>query len=138
MIGNNVILIGRFTADPELRQTQSGVSVTSFTLAVNKPYNKEHDHPEANFINCVAWRGTAEFINKYFRKGNKIAIRGYIQTRKFTDKNGNNRTAFEIVVDEAGFIEAKKDNNDANFDVECENTSNNNDDAVETDEDLPF
>lgn len=103
---NKVILIGRLTADLELKQTQNGISVASFSIACNRPYNKDKER-EADFINCVAWRGTAEFISKYFRKGNAIGVDGSIQTRKYTDKNGNNRTATEVLINNAFFVESK-------------------------------
>ena len=99
---------GRLTADPELKTTQSGISVTSFSVAVNRPY-RTGEEQQTDFINVVAWRKTAEFIAKYFKKGNMIGIEGSIQTRKYTDKNGNNRTAFEVVVNNAQFVESKRD-----------------------------
>lgn len=100
---NNVILTGRLTADPELKTTQSGVSVTSFTIAVDRPY-KSGEEKKTDFINIVAWRGTAEFVTHYFTKGSLIGIEGSIQTRKFQDKDGNNRTVFEVVANNAQFI----------------------------------
>lgn len=105
---NLVVLTGRLTADPELKTTPNGISVTSFSIAVSRPYRKGEES-QADFINIVAWRQTAEFITKYFKKGNMIGIEGSIQTRRYTDKNGNNRTAFEVVVNNAQFVEAKKD-----------------------------
>lgn len=105
---NKALLQGRFTADPELRSTQSGVSVTTFTLAVNRSYRKE-GQPDADFINCVAWRSTAEFVCKYFQKGMLAVVDGSIQTRSYTDKDGNKRTAFEVVVDNIYFADSKKD-----------------------------
>ena len=105
---NLVVLTGRLTADPELKTTQSGISVTSFSVAVNRPY-RTGEEQQTDFINVVAWRKTAEFIAKYFKKGNLIGIEGSIQTRKYTDKNGNNRTAFEVVVNNAQFVESKRD-----------------------------
>ena len=105
---NLVVLTGRLTADPELKTTQSGISVTSFSVAVNRPY-RTGEEQLTDFINVVAWRKTAEFIAKYFKKGNMIGIEGSIQTRKYTDKNGNNRTAFEVVVNNAQFVESKRD-----------------------------
>ena len=105
---NLVVLTGRLTADPELKTTQSGLSVTSFSVAVNRPY-RTGEEQQTDFINVVAWRKTAEFIAKYFKKGNMIGIEGSIQTRKYTDKNGNNRTAFEVVVNNAQFVESKRD-----------------------------
>ena len=105
---NLVVLTGRLTADPELKTTQSGISVTSFSVAVNRPY-RTGEEQQTDFITVVAWRKTAEFIAKYFKKGNMIGIEGSIQTRKYTDKNGNNRTAFEVVVNNAQFVESKRD-----------------------------
>lgn len=105
---NIVILTGRLTADPELKTTPNGISVTSFSIAVSRRY-RSGEETQADFINIVAWRQTAEFITKYFKKGSMIGIEGSIQTRKYTDKNGNNRTAFEVVANNAQFVESKKD-----------------------------
>ena len=100
---NNVVLMGRLVAAPELRSTGTGISVTSFTLAVERAYAKSGEQRQADFIDCVAWRNTAEFITKYFQKGSMIAITGSIQTRNYEDKNGNKRKAVEILVDNASF-----------------------------------
>ena len=105
---NKVILGGRLTADPELKQTPSGVSVASFSLAVNRKYQKDGAQ-ETDFINCTAWRATAEFISKYFRKGSALCIVGSIQTRSRTDNNGQKRYATEVIVDEAMFVDGKND-----------------------------
>lgn len=100
---NKVILIGNMTADPELKATASGTSVTTFNLAVNRKHSK--DAPEVcDFITCVAWRQTAAFISRYFRKGNPILVCGQIQTRTWTDQQGQKRYATEVVADEASFI----------------------------------
>jgi single stranded DNA-binding protein (ssb) len=104
---NVVALLGRLTADPELRQTPQGVSVTTFTLAVNRSYVKQGEQRQADFIDIVAWRGTAEFICKYFKKGQMMAVNGSIQTRTYQDKNGNNRKAFEILADNVYFADSK-------------------------------
>ena len=104
---NVVMLIGRMVADPELKQTPSGVSVTSFSIAVNRRYTKGEEQ-QADFINVVAWRNTADFIAKYFKKGSAIFINGAIQTRSWTDSNGNKRYATEVVADEAQFVDSKK------------------------------
>lgn len=109
---NKALLQGRFTADPELRSTQSGVSVTTFTLAVNRSYQKDGKQ-ETDFINCVAWRSTAEFVCKYFQKGMLAVVDGSIQTRSYTDKDGNKRTAFEVVVDNIYFADSKKEDRPA-------------------------
>lgn len=105
---NLVVLTGRLTADPELKTTANGISVASFSIAVARRY-RAGEEAQTDFINVVAWRQTAEFISKYFKKGNMIGIEGSIQTRRYTDKNGNNRTAFEVVVNNAQFVESKRD-----------------------------
>ena len=107
---NKVILGGRLTADPELKTTPSGVSVTSFTVAVNRRFGgKSGEEAQADFINVTAWRQTAEFITKYFRKANSICIVGSIQTRSWMDQQGQKRFATEIVADEAYFVDAKSE-----------------------------
>lgn len=104
---NVVVLTGRLTADPELKTTANGISVCSFSIAVERRY-KQGEERQADFINIVTWRGSAEFVSKYFKKGQMIAIRGSIQTRKYQDKDGNNRTAFEIVADDVQFADFGK------------------------------
>jgi single-strand DNA-binding protein len=104
---NLVVLSGRLTADPELKTTPSGVSVCSFTIAVERRY-KQGEERQADFVNIVAWRQTAEFVSKFFSKGSMIGIEGSIQTRKYQDKDGKNRTAFEVVANNVQFIESKK------------------------------
>ena len=104
---NKVILIGNLTADPELKQTPGGVSVVSFSIGVGRKYTKQGEQPQTDFINIVAWRTTADFVAKYFRKGNAICICGSIQTRSWTDNNGNKRYATEVVADEVSFVEKK-------------------------------
>ena len=105
---NIVVLTGRLTADPELKTTQSGLSVTSFSIAVDRRFGSGEER-QTDFINIVAWRQQAEFVAKYFKKGNLIGIEGSIQTRKYTDKNGNNRTAFEVVANNIQVVESKRD-----------------------------
>lgn len=105
---NKVILIGRFTRDPELRSTPSGISTCSFSLAVDRNYSSQNGERQTDFINCVAWRRTAEFISKYFSKGNLVCVEGSIQTRSWKDNDGNNRYATDVVVDQTYFVESKK------------------------------
>lgn len=105
---NNVNLLGRITADIELKHTPSNVAVVSFTLAVDRGYKNEDGTKQTDFIDIVAWRNTAEFIAKYFSKGQKMAIQGRLQTRDWEDKNGNKRKAVEVVVDNAYFADGKK------------------------------
>ena len=100
---NIAAIMGRLTADPELRKTPSGVSVTTFTLAVDRSYVKQGEERQADFIDVVAWRGTAEFVCKYFSKGRMMAVDGSIQTRSYEDKNGNKRKAVEIVANNVSF-----------------------------------
>lgn len=104
---NIAIIMGRLTADPELRTTGSGISVASFTVAVNRNYKAGEE--QTDFINVVAWRQTAEFVSRYFKRGSMIAVRGRIQQRNYEDKNGNKRTAFEIVADEVSFCGSKSE-----------------------------
>lgn len=112
---NKVTLGGRLCEDPELKSTQSGLSVLSFRLAVNRrtaPKNADGTvgKPLTDFISCVAWRERAEFIAKYFRKGSSIAVSGAIQTRSFTDQQGNKRYAVEVIADEIYFVDSKAEN----------------------------
>lgn len=105
---NKVILGGRLTADPELKTTPSGIPVTTFTVAVNRRFaDKQTGENTADFFNVTAWRQTAEFITKFFRKASTICVVGSIQTRTWTDQNGQKRYATEIVADEAYFVDAK-------------------------------
>ena len=122
--------MGRLTKDAELRQTQGGVPVASFSLAVERRFQKG----EVDFINCVAWRQTAEFVAKWFQKGSMIAVVGSIQTRRYTDNEGKERTVTEVVADEAYFTGSKSDT------VPAINIPQGNADfnVVEDDGDLPF
>ena len=109
---NKVILAGRITADPELKQTPSGVSLVTFSLAVNRRFasrDGQNQQPEADFFRITAWRSTAEFIAKYFRKGSALCITGSIQTRTWQDANGQKRYATDVVADEAMFVDSKND-----------------------------
>ena len=120
---NKVVLAGRVTADIELKQTSSGISVVSFSIAVNRRYvSKSADaqaQQQADFINVTAWRNTAEFISKYFHKGSAICITGSIQTRKWQDQQGNNRYSTEVVADEAMFVESKSDASQGSYSPEA-------------------
>ena len=101
---NSIIVMGRLTADPELRSTSSGLSVTSFTVAVDRGYVRAGEEKKADFIPVVAWRQTADFVSKYFRKGSMIAVQGSLQSRSYEDKNGNKRVSAEIIVEEVSFV----------------------------------
>lgn len=106
---NCAVIMGRLTADPELRTTTSGISVTSFSVAVDRSYVRPGEERQTDFINVVAWRQTAEFVTRYFHKGSMIAVQGSIQTRNYEDKTGAKRTAFEIVADNVSFCGSKND-----------------------------
>ena len=108
MAFNKVILMGRLTADPELKQTATGLAVTSFSLAVDRKYNKGEEK-QCDFITIVAWKQTAEFICRYFKKGQAMLVCGELQTRTWTDQNGNKRHATEVLASEAAFCESKKE-----------------------------
>lgn len=101
---NKVILIGNLTADPELKQTASGVSVSSFAIAVNRRFKSENGQQECDFISIVAWRQQAEFVCRYFKKGTPILVCGQLQTRSWTDNQGNKRYATEVVAEEVSFV----------------------------------
>ena len=115
---NKVMIGGRLTEDPELRATATGISSTSFSVAVTRRFasgeNGESGEKATDFLSCVAWRTKAEGICKYFHKGSSIFISGALQVRKYTDKNGNNRTATEILVDDFYFVDSKKDSSPDN------------------------
>lgn len=104
---NVAILMGRLVADPELKQTPNGVPVIAFRIAVDRAYVPKGGERQADFIDIVAWRNTAEFVSKYFSKGKMIIVEGSIQTRSYEDKNGNKRTAVEVLADNVQFGESK-------------------------------
>ena len=107
---NKVTLGGRLTADPALKTTPSGVSVTTFTIAINRRFGgKDGEEPQVDLINVTAWRSVAEFITRYFRKGSSLCVVGSIQTRSWTDQSGQKRFATEVLAEEAYFVDAKAD-----------------------------
>lgn len=136
---NKIILTGRLTADPELKKTTSNLSVTSFTLAVDRNYQSGGEK-KADFINCVAWRQTAEFITRYFTKGSLIALVGELQQKNYQTQSGEKRTTFEVNVNEVSFCESRKA---APAESERTDILGNTDDAAgyedyDTDTALPF
>ena len=131
---NKVILGGRLTADVELKATPNGVAVCQFTIATNR---KGKD-AQTDFINCVAWRQTAEFISKYFAKGSSICIVGNIQTRSWTDKDGGKRFATEVIVDEALFVDSKSDAGQAESAPTFSTATAPSFSETSVDDDLPF
>jgi single-strand DNA-binding protein len=130
---NRAILMGRLVADPELRNTPSGVAVVQFRLAVDRDYTPKGQEKQTDFINIVAWRNTAEFIAKYFEKGQLIALAGSIQTRSYTDNQGNKRSVTEVIANQAYFCGGKNDNK-----KEKPSFDENDFEEINTDYDLPF
>ena len=107
MAFNKVILVGNLVADPELKTTQSGISVTTFRIAVNRRMSKSNDQPQTDFFNIVAWRQTAEFVSRFFTKGKAILVCGSLQTRTWTDNDNNKHYITEVVADEVQFVDRK-------------------------------
>jgi single-strand DNA-binding protein len=141
---NKVILGGRLTADPELKQTPSGLSVCQISIAINRKKQKDQTEQQADFINCTAWRSTAEFISKYFRKGSSICVTGSIQTKSWTDQQNNKRYATEVVIDEAMFVDSKNESSTTQtteqptFTPDTNAFDNADFEVMSSGEDLPF
>ena len=113
---NHITVMGRLTRDPELRRTGSGIAVASFRVAVDRDYaSKDGGERKTDFIDCVAWRQTGEFISKYFAKGRMIVVDGRLEMRDWTDKEGNKRTSAEVIVDNAYFGDSKRDGDSGSF-----------------------
>lgn len=106
---NHITIMGRLTRDPELRRTGSGIAVTSFTIAVDRDYKSGNNEKEVDFIDCIAWRQTREFMAKYFTKGRMAVVSGRLQTRGWTDKNGNKRKATEVIAENVYFGDSKNE-----------------------------
>ena len=106
---NKVILMGRFAADPVLRHTKSGTPVATFRLAVDRDFKDKDGSRQTDWLDCVAWKGTAEFISRYFSKGRLVVVEGALQTRSWTDKDGNKRVSVETIVSSAWFADSKKE-----------------------------
>ncbi len=112
---NHITIMGRLTRDPELRRTGSGIAVASFTVAVDRDFGgRDGGEKETDFIDCVAWRQTGEFVSKYFTKGRMIVVSGRLQIRSWTDKDGNKRRTAEVVADNCYFGDSKRDNDSGN------------------------
>ena len=123
---NHIVIMGRLTRDPELRTTQAGVSVTSFTVAVDRDFGgRDGGERQTDFIDCVAWRNTSEFVSKYFHKGSMIVVSGRLQSRKWQDKEGNNRVNWEINADNVYFGESRRDRDSNRSDNYSGNYSSN-------------
>lgn len=131
---NQIVIMGRLTKDPELRRTGSGTAVTSFTLAVDRDFtDKTSGKKETDFIDCVAWKHTAEFVDEYFSKGRMAVVHGRLQICLWTDKDGNKRRTAEVVADDVYFGDSKKDNDNGVYDPQAGFTPLDGEDS-----DLPF
>lgn len=145
---NKVILIGNLVADPELKQTQSGVSVTSFSIAVSRKFVRDNAERQTDFFNIVCWRNTAEFVTKYFSKGKSILVCGQLQSRNWTDADGRKHYVVEVVAEEVSFVERKSDNTPTEATQTpstsgetgpyIESATDTNFEEMASDEDLPF
>ena len=137
---NKVILVGNLVENPELKQTSSGIPVTSFRIAVSRKFKNSNGETEADFINIVCWRQTAEFVNRYFGKGNSILICGSLQSRSYTDNNNQKRYVVEVVADEVSFVERKSADNNTTTEAPTAPYVDNNIgfEEMTTDDDLPF
>ena len=140
---NKVLLIGRLTKDPELRYTQSGTAVASFTLAVNRRFSNQSGEREADFINCVAWQKSAEFVANYFRKGQQMALEGRLQVRSYDGNDGQRRWVTEVVAEQIEFVGSKNENGSGRQDYQNNNASAGSslglgEESVCDDNDLPF
>ena len=142
MAFNKVILIGNLTADPELKQTQGGLSVCSFNIAVNRRFKGENGQQDCDFITIVAWRQQAEFVCKYFKKGQAILVCGQLQTRTWNDNNGNKRYATEVVADEVSFVGNKESStevkNHTDYTPSAYTQNNQNFEEIPAEDGLPF
>lgn len=145
---NSVVLMGRLVADPELRTTTTGKSVCSFRIAVDRSYVRQGEQRQADFISCVAWEQTGNFISRYFTKGSMIAVMGSIQTRTYEDKNGQKRTAVEVNVREASFTGSKSETGTGGYNQAApaapaqapayQSAATSDFEEITDDEDLPF
>ena len=143
---NKIMLIGRLTKDPELRYTQSGTAVASFTLAVDRRFSNQNGEREADFINCVAWNKSAEFVANYFHKGKQMALEGRLQVRSYDGNDGQRRWVTEVVAEQVEFVGSKSDNAGGNNRQDYQNNNNASagsnlglgEEIVFDDNDLPF
>lgn len=128
---NEIVIMGRLTRDPELKSTGNGVEVCNFSVAVDRPYG-DKENKKTDFIECTAWRKTGVFVEKYFHRGDGIAVKGSLQSEKYTDKDGNNRTSWKVVVDSVYFPPSKSSSGSAS------SGSTDNYEEIGEEEELPF
>lgn len=132
---NYIVLQGRFCKDPELRRTQSGTAVASFTLAVSRDFS---DKDKADFIDVVAWKGIAEFVSKYFSKGRTAVVSGRLQMRDWTDREGNKRRSAEVIAERVYFGDIKRDTLESNADNSDTSYGYSDFEEIQSEDDLPF
>lgn len=140
---SKTIIVGRIVHTPELKQTPSGVPVCSFTVAVDRPFKKKDAEKQSDFYDTVAWRGTGEFVARYFSKGNPILVEGHMESRTYTDKNGQKRRVWELIADSVSFTGGKNESRTAAPDVRADSPqqadgSVNDFAEIDDDGDLPF
>lgn len=145
---NKIILIGNLVADPELKQTPAGVSVCSFSIAVNRRFTKQGEQQQVDFFNVTCWRERAEFVSKYFSKGRSILVSGEIHQRSWTDNTGAKRYSYDVIPDEVGFVDRKNSEGGSDYTANSSPAGNNgpsygggNDNSfseLTTDDELPF
>lgn len=135
---NRVILLGRLTADPSTRMTQSNIAMTRFKLAVNRQGKKEDGQPTADFFQITAWRSTAEFVQKYFTKGQQVLIEGYLRNNQYTDKDGNKRYSDDIHADKVYFADSKRDSGGQGYQPQTQPAEQSGFYDLGDDESLPF
>lgn len=134
---NSIVIMGRLTYEPELKATPSGISVVRFQLAVDRNYQKDGEERKTDFIDCTAWRKTAEFVSKYFSKGSMIAVVGSIQTDNYTDQNGEKRKSIQVVADNVSFCGSKADSG-AQATTGSTPAADAEFEPIDDDDDLPF
>lgn len=134
---NNICITGRLTSDPDVRTTQSGIAVSMANIAVDRDY-KSGGERIVDFIPCVFWRGLSDFVSKYFKKGDMIAVVGSLESRKYKDKDGNNRIAWEVKADKVNFCGSKKETSSVTSEQLLENSAENFGESAGYGDDLPF
>lgn len=139
---NNIVLMGRLTYEPEVRVTTSGVSVSAFQIACDRQYQSKTQERQTDFIDCIAWRNSAEFLERYFHKGDMIAVQGTLETNNYTDKDGNRRKSTQVNVNQISFCGSKSSQNNGTYQQPAPThaAADNSDfeEIIDDDDDLPF
>ena len=135
---NTITIMGRMTKDPELRHTKTGTPVTTFSLAVDRDYKAADGSRETDFIECVAWKGTAEYVAKYFGQGRQAVVNGRLQVRTWTDKDGNKRKTYEVLAGNVYFADSKREETSGNYGNYASTANVEYEEIEDDDGDLPF